>query len=173
MVLSTGEKIKNLRKEKALTQKELSIALGVSVSTIRMVEQDEREPSYKLLDSLAKFFNINKNQIISDDIGNQVVTIKRKEVLTVKQVYEKQIQLGIVSMVKNYYSKYEHLQEVEQILEPLYRKLYEDAFIEELLIQNGYERSDSIPAEVKRAVEEKLEVEYQLFLESFFNIKDY
>jgi transcriptional regulator with XRE-family HTH domain len=172
MALSTGEKIKNLRKAKGLTQKDLSEALEVSISTIRLIEQNERQPSYKLLDSLANFFNITKHEIVSKNVNDRVVTIE-KQTLTVKEIYKKQIEAGIVLMVTNYYSKYERIEDVEEMIEPLYYKLYRQIFTEEILAQNGYDQNDDISDEIYRAVEDKLKLGYQNFIEKLFNYKDF
>lgn len=178
MALSPGEKIKKLRKEKGLTQKELADALEVSISTIRMAEQDERQPSYKLLDSLAKFFNVNKNEIISDDMGDTVIVSKTKEHLTIKDIYNKQLEFALITIVKTYYTKHENIYNFEDMLEPLHEKLFRDEFIKQELYENGYDDTaifelDKIPSEIITSAERKLSNAFQLFLQKTFYPKDF
>lgn len=56
--MSFGSKIKELRTESNMTQKELSLILDTSTSTIGMYEQDRREPDIKTIISIAKYFNV-------------------------------------------------------------------------------------------------------------------
>ena len=57
-MISFGKVIKELRKNRRLTQTELSKALGVSKSMISSYESDSRAPSYNVLIKLARFFNV-------------------------------------------------------------------------------------------------------------------
>lgn len=47
------DRIKQLRKQKGLTQKEMAEAVGVGVSTVAMWESGKRTPSFKLLNDLS------------------------------------------------------------------------------------------------------------------------
>ena len=51
------DRIKQLRKQKGLTQKEMAEAVGVGVSTIAMWESGKRTPSFKLLNDLSDLFD--------------------------------------------------------------------------------------------------------------------
>lgn len=77
-MITFGEKIKDLRKEKNLTQKEMAQALSVTVSTLSHWECDYQEPSFKDLVTLANFFECNTDYLLgrSDDFGN--ITVKEK-----------------------------------------------------------------------------------------------
>lgn len=61
-----GEKIKTLRKERKLTQKELAHKIGVTASTITKYEIGQLEPNLEVLNKIADIFNIS----ISDLIDN-------------------------------------------------------------------------------------------------------
>ena len=63
------DRIKQLRKQKGLTQKEMAEAVGVGVSTIAMWESGKRTPSFKLLNDLSALFDKSIDYILgtSDD----------------------------------------------------------------------------------------------------------
>lgn len=54
-----GERLKILRKNKGLTQKELSAILNVNKSTISQYETEDNEPSDKMKIKIAKYFNVS------------------------------------------------------------------------------------------------------------------
>lgn len=54
-----------LRKSKGLTQKELSLILGLRPSTVSMYENGKREPSFEILEAIADFFNVDMNYLMS------------------------------------------------------------------------------------------------------------
>lgn len=61
--MTTGYKIKKYRKEKGLTQKELGLLCGFSVSTadvrIRQYENNDKVPREELLNTIAKALGVN------------------------------------------------------------------------------------------------------------------
>lgn len=59
MILSIGEKIKNLRKEKGITQRDLSEKINYSHSYIGDLESNRTNPSIKTLEILAEYFNVD------------------------------------------------------------------------------------------------------------------
>ncbi|MEG2811737.1 MAG: helix-turn-helix transcriptional regulator [Clostridium sp.] len=62
-----GDKIKFLRKEKGITQQELSTSIGVSRSSIGMVEKNLQGVSRKTLVKLADFFNVTVDSLLSEE----------------------------------------------------------------------------------------------------------
>ena len=64
-----ADRIKQLRKQKGLTQKEMAEAVGVGVSTVAMWESGKRTPSFKLLNDLSDLFDKSIDYILgtSDD----------------------------------------------------------------------------------------------------------
>ena len=52
-----SENLKVLRKNSGMTQKELSQALGVALSTVAMWETGNRKPDLEMLQHIAKYFN--------------------------------------------------------------------------------------------------------------------
>lgn len=55
--MTFSNKLKAFRKEKGLTQKELSDLTGISVHTINSYESGRRKPNYNSLGILEEFFN--------------------------------------------------------------------------------------------------------------------
>lgn len=60
-VSDLGKKIKQIREEYGLTQKEFAKKLGVSGITIQKYEKGEREPSYTFLKRLEEIFGVDIN----------------------------------------------------------------------------------------------------------------
>ena len=69
------EKLKELRKEKGLSQADIALFLGVSCSTYAGYEQGYREPSLALIKDLADFFECSIDYLTGreDDFGNIVL----------------------------------------------------------------------------------------------------
>lgn len=59
-----GEKIKELRNEKGLTQKQAAQALSVTVPTLSHWECNYQEPSYKDLLALCLFYDVSADYLI-------------------------------------------------------------------------------------------------------------
>ncbi len=56
--MNIGEKIKELRLEKGITQAELAEAIGIDKSTIAKYETDDREPKVYILCKIADYFGV-------------------------------------------------------------------------------------------------------------------
>jgi transcriptional regulator with XRE-family HTH domain len=59
-----NEKIKELRKEKGITQVELAKALGFSHSIVGFWESGERKPAFDAIIALAKFFEVSADYLL-------------------------------------------------------------------------------------------------------------
>jgi transcriptional regulator with XRE-family HTH domain len=59
-----GERLRQLRLEKEMYQKELAKIIGVSESAISAYEKGIREPEYSKLKELAKFFAVSIDYLI-------------------------------------------------------------------------------------------------------------
>lgn len=66
--MTIGERLRTLRKEKGLTQKELAERLGVSASMVGQYETNVRSPKMETLKKFANSLNIDISEII--DISN-------------------------------------------------------------------------------------------------------
>lgn len=59
-----GERIQYLRYEKEMTQKELAIAMNVSLKTIQFYEQERNTPDTEMIIRLATYFNVSSDFIL-------------------------------------------------------------------------------------------------------------
>lgn len=59
-----GDRLKKLRKEKDILQKDLADALKLSVSTIGMYEQGRRDPDTETLSAIAEYFNVSIDYLL-------------------------------------------------------------------------------------------------------------
>lgn len=57
-------RLKQLRTEKRINQRELAKFLKVAPSTISMYESGHREPNFEILEVLADFFNVDMNYLL-------------------------------------------------------------------------------------------------------------
>ncbi len=72
--ISIGKKLKELRKEKSLTQKELAQILSVTIPTLSHWECGYQEPSCSDLIHLCQFFNISVDYLLgrTDELGGAI-----------------------------------------------------------------------------------------------------
>lgn len=61
--------LKTLRMKVGISQQELAKELKISNSAISMYERGEREPDFKTLESIAKYFNVTIDYLITGNIG--------------------------------------------------------------------------------------------------------
>ncbi len=63
-MVNLGEKLKSLRTEKKLTQKQVSERIGLAVSAISSYESGTRYPSYDSLIKLAHIFHVSTDYLL-------------------------------------------------------------------------------------------------------------
>lgn len=70
--MNFGVRLRELRKERGLTQAELAKLLSIGESTISFYESGKRQPDYETLIRLADFFNVSVDYLIgrTDDKNN-------------------------------------------------------------------------------------------------------
>ena len=56
--MTLGERIKELRREKGITQEELGNAIGKTKGSIASYESDRRKPSLEVIEEIADYFNV-------------------------------------------------------------------------------------------------------------------
>lgn len=69
-MLSTGQKIKQLRNQKGITQTELGKILGVEKSTISLYENNNSSPNYETLKTIAQYFNVTTDYLLGNEETN-------------------------------------------------------------------------------------------------------
>lgn len=77
------EKLRELRKEKGISLKELGIAMGVAESTMSLYENGKRQPDYETLLKLAEYFNVTVDYLLrgndnSERLPEELVILNRK-----------------------------------------------------------------------------------------------
>ena len=78
--MTLGKKLKNLRIEKGLTQKDLADQLHVTFQTVSKWENDENEPDVATLRELARLYGCSLDYLLSEDD-----TVAKHKVETVEQ----------------------------------------------------------------------------------------
>lgn len=71
-----GNKIRRLRKEKALTQVQLAQMLSISASYLNLIERNQRAMTVPLLLKLAELFNLDLRAFAEDDEAQLVADLK-------------------------------------------------------------------------------------------------
>ncbi len=84
-----GEKVKNLRKDKGLTQTDLAIQLGVSLRTVISYETGKSYPKRREIYAiLADCFHIDVNYLLTEDEEFIAQTKEKYEIQCPRQAYE-------------------------------------------------------------------------------------
>jgi transcriptional regulator with XRE-family HTH domain len=66
VVVYIGEKLKEVRTRRLLTQDELAGKAGVSQSTIANIERNNAEPQFRTIRKLAKALDIDPTKLLGD-----------------------------------------------------------------------------------------------------------
>ena len=80
-----GDKIKKLRKERHITQSELANAIGLSRSSIGMIESNKQGTGNDSLIRIADFFNVTVDYLLSEDDAENIEKKERDYSLTIKE----------------------------------------------------------------------------------------
>lgn len=62
--MEIGTRIKDLRSDRGLSRQYTADHLGISPSTVNMIERNERLPSVELLEKIADFFNVSVDYLL-------------------------------------------------------------------------------------------------------------
>lgn len=74
--LSIGRKLKKLRKEHHLTQKEVANELGISQQLLGMYENDKRIPKINRIKKLTKFYGITYEELMDSECSSSKSVIQ-------------------------------------------------------------------------------------------------
>ncbi|OZV13554.1 hypothetical protein CIW83_03130 [Tissierella sp. P1] len=76
-----GKRIKTLRNERNLLQKDLAEQLNLSQQTISLYESEKRQPDYQILQSIADFFNVSVDYLLgrTDIKDSFILSVKEDE----------------------------------------------------------------------------------------------
>lgn len=89
-MVDMGEKLKSLRIEKKLTQKQVSDRVGVAVSAISSYESGIRYPSYDTLIKLSRIFHVSTDYLlgITDTRNVDVTGLSDKNINLINQLVD-------------------------------------------------------------------------------------
>jgi transcriptional regulator with XRE-family HTH domain len=73
---SVGNKLRTIREERGLSQRELAQRANVSTNAISLIERDENSPSVSTLQSLAAALNVRMSYFFDDHEPTQVLHVK-------------------------------------------------------------------------------------------------
>lgn len=76
---SLGEKLRKLRSERNISQRDLAQLSGLSPNSISLIERDETSPSVATLQSLATALNIRMSYFFEEETPSSVLHIKPGE----------------------------------------------------------------------------------------------
>ena len=87
-MVNMGEKLRVLRIEKKLTQKQLADQVGLAISAISSYENGSRYPSYEVL---VKFFHISTDYLLglSSNRSIDVSGLKEDEIQLISELIDK------------------------------------------------------------------------------------
>lgn len=85
-----GEKLKSLRLEKKLTQKQVADRIGLAISAVSSYESGTRYPSYDVLVKLARIFHVSTDYLlgITDTRNIDVTGLNDNEIELVSQLVD-------------------------------------------------------------------------------------
>jgi transcriptional regulator with XRE-family HTH domain len=73
---SLGKKLRSIREERGLSQRELSQLAGISTNAVSLIERDENSPSVSTLQSLASALQVRMSYFFDDHEPTQVLHVK-------------------------------------------------------------------------------------------------
>lgn len=87
-MINMGEKLKSLRIEKKLTQKQVADRIGLAISAVSSYESGSRYPSYDVLIKLAYIFHVSTDYLlgITDKRNIDVTGLNDNEIELISQL---------------------------------------------------------------------------------------
>jgi len=76
---SLGERLRHLRTERRLSQRDLASLAGISTNSVSLIEREEISPSVSTLQSLARALNIKVSYFFDDEYTGDVLLVKGDE----------------------------------------------------------------------------------------------
>lgn len=89
-MVNMGEKLKSLRMEKKLTQKQIADRIGLAISAVSSYESGSRYPSYDALIKLSRIYHVSTDYLlgITDKRNIDVSGLNDAEIELVSQLVE-------------------------------------------------------------------------------------
>lgn len=88
--MNMGEKLRSLRIEKKLTQKQVADRIGLAISAVSSYESGTRYPSYDVLTKLARIFHVSTDYLLgmTDTRNVDVTGLNDNEIELVSQLVD-------------------------------------------------------------------------------------
>ena len=89
--MDMGDKLRSLRMEKKLTQKQVAERIGLAISAVSSYESNNRYPSYEALIKLARMFHVSTDYLlgITDKRNIDVTGLDEEEIELIAQIADK------------------------------------------------------------------------------------
>lgn len=89
-MLDMGERLKKLRRENNLTQKQVGQRIGVAISAVSSYESGVRYPTYESLVKLSRLYNVTTDYLIglSDRKLIDLSGLDEEEIILIKSMIE-------------------------------------------------------------------------------------
>lgn len=106
--MKLGEKIKQLRKNKGISQEELAIMLKINRNYLSRIETGKSEPTSTILKHIAEIFKIDLNSLLEIKNDDESTTNKMKYITeNCKYLHEKDLEfiVRIITVMREEYVK--------------------------------------------------------------------
>lgn len=108
----TGERIKQLRKQKGLTQKEFCERINAKQSKISYIERGTNEPGIEIIKTICKAFNISADWLLFGDKDEDTTnkppeknfSKQQQEIISITDRLTEQQQSELLGVIKMYLS---------------------------------------------------------------------
>jgi len=97
--MTLGDRLKELRKENHMTQRDLAKMLGMAKGTIAMWEMGKRNPSFEALEKLSEIFDKRVDYILGTSDDSTSPKLSEEEI---KQIGEWEIEEDITEVILKY-----------------------------------------------------------------------
>lgn len=89
-MVNIGKKLKALRIEKNLTQKQVADRIGLAISAVSSYESGNRYPSYDVLVKMARIFHVSTDYLLgmTDTRNIDVTGLNESEIALVSQLVD-------------------------------------------------------------------------------------
>lgn len=90
-MVNMGEKLKSLRLEKKMTQRQVADIIGLAISAVSSYESGSRYPSYDVLVQLARIFHVTTDYLLgmTDKRHIDVTGLNDSEIELISQLVDK------------------------------------------------------------------------------------
>lgn len=90
-MVNMGEKLKALRLEKKMTQKQVADIIGLAISAVSSYESGSRYPSYDVLVQLSRIFHVTTDYLLgmTDKRNIDVTGLDDSEIELISQLVDK------------------------------------------------------------------------------------